>query len=222
MFGLTHIATNNLMAAYEARFRIDPASDGYLFTASDYGSEAHCSDGQYQAYTEEFAAFLDNRRRFMVRWFVLMLVVVTGALGWQLVYRSEPLPPLLERYLAHVGGVFMLLPFSVFVLQGVRLWRRPTQELATSLTGLGARRSSSAVRDQRLRGMSWSLVIGGLVVCAMVVGEAVGKWQGGYEQAWVGPAAGGGVLGFAWLAWRKRQAHGRESRESRARKPPES
>ena len=66
MFGLTRIATDNLVASYTSRFERVPDSDGYRFFVDDYGDGFACSANQRDAYVAEFTQFVEHRTRFQI------------------------------------------------------------------------------------------------------------------------------------------------------------
>ena len=209
MFGLTSIATDNLVASYTSRFERAPNGDDYRFFVDDYGDGFACSADQRDAYVAEFTQFVKRRTRFQILW-LIGLVVFTVALliveiSW---YEWQPLSNLMERddeLFPIIGVALTVLPLIPAFRQGHLLYQKPVKDLCTQREATGHRHSTSAILHRRLRGMSDTMI--GLFILVPLVGFLISWLEINGGQRSVEALGGFGtifILGCVMAVWRRR------------------
>jgi len=209
VYGLTSIASDNLVASYTSRFQRDPNGDGYRFFADDYGEGFACSAAQRNAYVEEFTLFVKRRMRFQILW-LIGLVVVTVALllvgtfwlEWQ------PLIDFMERdddLFPIIGAAMTVLPLIPAFRQGHRLYQKPVVELSQGRVATGRRHSTREILHRRLRGMSDVMI--GLIILVPLAGIVVNGLEinGGQRSIVVLGAYGVMfIIGCVMAVWKRK------------------
>lgn len=209
MYGLTSVATDNLVASYTSRFQRDPNGDGYRFFAGDYGQGITCSAEQRDAYVAEFIQFVEHRARFQIFW-VIGLVVFTVAflLAGTFWLEWQPLIDFMERddnVFPIVGATLTVLPLIPAFRQGHRLYQKPVVELSRERVVTGRRHSTREVLHRRVRGMSDTMI--GLIIIVPLAGIIVNGLEINGGRRSVAVLGGLGVmfiLGCVMAVWKRR------------------
>ena len=209
MFGLTSIATDNLVASYSSRFEKVPDGDGYRFIPDDYDDGVACSAVQRDAFVAEFTLFVKRRTRFQILWLIGLVVFAVALLivgtFW---YEWQPLIDLMERddeLFAAIGAALTVLPLIPAFRQGHRLYQKPIKDLCTQRVATGRRHSTLKILHRRLRGMSDTMV--GLFILVPLVGFLISWLEINDRQRSAAALGGFGamfILGCVMAVWKHR------------------
>ncbi len=209
MFFIESMATESLLLSYKARFRRDKTEEVYLFHVDDYGAGVPCSNETYEIYVGEFETFLRKKSRFMIWWFVVMLIVASLGFFMAIKYaKSESL----ETYSSGwFGAVWMVLPLLYIIHKGWKLYQKPSVELKSNEIGR-ERQSRDEIIHKRMRGMSYRIPIIGGLFSALGLYFDIYKIYGGYDTLYMRYFFEIALLGFVWLGVKKYLANKKENK----------
>lgn len=209
MYGLTSIATDNIIASHAARFQRDENGDGYRFFPDDYGDGFACSAEQRDNYVNEFKAFVERRTRLQILWMVGLATFIFGFLMVDLFWLEwPPVTDFMEReddLFPAIGAGLMVLPLVPAFLHGYRLYQKPVAELCTQRVTTGRRHSTREVMERRLQGLSDTMIA--LMIIVPFIGFIISVLEVNGGQRTVMSLGGFGlmfIVGCALAVWKHR------------------
>jgi len=207
MFIFESIAVENLVSSYVARFRPNPDAEGYLFNKDDYGRGVPCSTEQYEDYVYEFEDFARRKTRFMWKWFFAMILVGIIGMVAAVYYLGADILSDDNHTVETIGGALMVLPLLFIFKEGWALYKKPEIELNTNGEIGRELQSKDEIINRRLKGMSYKIIILGLLTSGLGIYFALSNFDGGYDSPYMKYFFALIFVGFTWLGIKKYKAH---------------
>jgi len=202
-----YIAVENLISSYAARFRPNPDAEGYLFNKDDYGRGVPCSTGQYENYVYEFEDFACRKTRFMWKWFFTMILVGIIGMVTAVYYLGADILSDDNHTVETIGGVLIVLPLLFIFKEGWILYKKPEIDLNTNGEIGRELQSKDEIINRRLKGMSYKIIILGLLTSGLGLYFVLSNFDGGYDSPYMKYFFAVMFTGFAWLGKKKYIAH---------------
>lgn len=147
------IAKKNLIAGFKARFK--PNENGYSYYPKEYDNPFECTQEQYNNYVNNFEQVLKFSARIL--WFCL-IIIIPLMLWFEMKNNFE------FDFLK--AGILFLLPFPLLAIRVSKAYNAPN-ELTNSKWVQGKQRNTSEIKEARIKGMSWLMLIAGNIVPAI-------------------------------------------------------